>query len=87
MACTMDLMSSEETQWDEDNDGCTTKYYKKKPIPWRADKVNTFFERLDEKSTRASSLRSKDMTVPRSVGSPADRLKPLYHTESAWMFK
>ena len=46
MACTMDLMSSEESQWDEDNDGCTTKYYKK-PIPWRADKVLSSFQRYD----------------------------------------
>jgi len=80
-------MSSEESQWGEDNNGCASKYYKKKPIPLWADKVNTFFERLDEKSTRASSLCSKYMTVPRSVGSPSDRLKPPYHTESAWKFK
>jgi len=36
-------MSSEESQWGEDNNGCTSKYYKnKKPIPLWADKVNTF---------------------------------------------
>ena len=74
----MDMMSSEESEWLDENDGVSIKTYVTRPFVWRAQKVTDFFHQLDKAHQRTASQRSKAMTQGRSEGMPSDNLKPTH---------
>lgn len=47
-----------------------------RPLPWRSDKVNSFFSSLDSKFIKNQSKKSVMMTIHRSKGLPSDRSRP-----------
>ena len=47
-----------------------------RPLPWRSDKVNSFFSSLDSKFSKNQSKKSAMMTIHRSKGLPSDRPRP-----------
>ena len=55
-----------------------------RPLPWRADKVSSFFRSLDKKQDKRRSKKSKVMTYERKTGLPSDRLKPVRGSEPVW---
>lgn len=86
-ALTVEMMTSEESEVLEENDGGSVKVYNKRPLTWRADKVTDFFHQLDDKQRHMVSQRSKEMTRSRGEGLPSDRAKPLYLSKYTWLFK
>ena len=71
-----ELISSE----DSDDDGS----FFVRPLPWRSDKVTTFFLNLDRKQDKRRSRKSKVMTYERKRGLPSDRAKPRHGSLPAW---
>ncbi len=86
-ALMLEMITSDESEWLEDNDGYSSKAITNKPLPWRSDKVTEFFHRLDEVHKRRTSQRSKDMTLPKCEGTPSDRPKPSHLDKLPWLFK
>lgn len=80
-----DCISSEDSDWEEDNGGNTYKTFTVKPIPWRSDRVSNFFHALDRKAKKSASQKSTMMSFVRKVGIPSDRPKPVGFPE--WVYK
>ena len=76
----LELMSSEESDSDEDNASFTVH-----PLPWRHEKVGRILVSLDKKADKNQSKRSKLMSFPRVQGLPSDRPKPVNVPD--WVFK
>ena len=72
----IDMMSSEDSEWEEDNEGNSYKTFMTRPIPWRSEKVSSFFHTLDHKAKKSSSEKSVMMSFGRRKGVPTDRQKP-----------
>ena len=70
-----EMMSSEESDGDDNGDEESTVFVVR-PLPWRSDKVNSFFSSLDSKFSKNQSKKSAMMTVHRSKGLPSDRPRP-----------
>ena len=70
-----EMMSSEESDGDDNGDEESTVFVVR-PLPWRSDKVNSFFSSLDSKFSKNQSKKSAMMTVRRSKGLPSDRPRP-----------
>ena len=83
----IEMLSSEESDWIEGNDGSNTKVINTRPLHWRADKVTDFFYKLDDTYKHSASQRSLEMTRPRGKGLPSDRPKPLQLSKCQWLFK
>lgn len=86
VALVNDMMSSEESEWLEENDGGTKKIYKTRPLVWRAKKVTDFFCQLDQIHLRSASQRSREMTRGRDTGLPSDNPKPISLIKYPWLF-
>ena len=80
----LDLMSSEESA-AEDSDSDDDHTFTVRPLPWRADKVTSFFTQLDKKYCKGQSKRSAIMTLKRQVGIPSDRTKPSSSDLPSWV--
>ena len=64
-----EMISSEES--DDENEE-----FKVRPLPWRSDKVDSFFSSLDMKSNKNRSKKSAMMTIHRTKGLSSDRSRP-----------
>ncbi len=78
-------MSSEDSEWEEDNEENHYKFFTTRSIPWRSEKVSNFFFALDRKSKKTSSPKSATMTFSRREGIPTDRQMPEGLPE--WLIK
>ena len=78
MPClTMDLMSSEESASDEEeNDGASGFSFTVRPLPWRSGKVTGFLLSLDQKFYKNQTKRSQMMMQEHVKGLPSDRQQP-----------
>lgn len=74
-----ELISSE----DSEDDGS----FLIRPLPWRSEKVTSFFCNLDKKQDKKKSHRSKIMTFERKTGPPSQRSKPLDGSVPAWAIR
>ena len=83
----LELISSEESEWEEDSDGNTYKVFYTHPLPWRGKKVNDVFNALDRKARKDASQKSHMMTFSRLEGLPSDRAKPEGLGFPNWVFK
>ena len=75
----LELISSEESEWKEDNDGNAYKVFYTRPVrplPWKGKKVNDVFNALDRKARKDASQKSHMMTFSHLEGLPSDRAKP-----------
>lgn len=79
-----ELMSSEESDDDDEND---EGGFVVRPLVWRSDKVTNLFNKLDHKSKKNASVRSKKMTFSRKSGLPSDRQRPPDGNLPDWCFK
>ena len=83
------LMSSEESGEEETEGHERSKVLTKRPLPFRSEKVDVFFKKLDDlainekKKTSASSR----MMMPRKIGPPSRRTLPDKMQFPAWAFK
>lgn len=56
-----------------------------KPLLWRSAKVGRFFKKLDDKAAKTKkSRKSIQQTLPRVLGNPSSRLKPLSFPDDFW---
>ena len=70
---TAEFMSSEESASEsEENEG----KFIIRPIPWRSEKISSFFASLDKKAAKNQSRRSVRMTMGRKPGLPSHRAMP-----------
>ena len=72
----MDMISSEKSEHEMDEDGRKITKFFVHPIPWRSTKVNNLFESLDKKFLKKQSERSEMMTIKRFRGKPSLRTCP-----------
>ena len=79
----MDMITSEDSDWLDDNDSGSTKIYVTRPLVWRATKVSNFFHQRDENHQRTATQRSKEMTE----GMPSNRPKLAHLEKYLWLFK
>ena len=76
-----EAMSSEES--DDENEEVITV----KPLPWRAEKVSSFFHRLDNKMKQSKSTQAKRQRKQRIEGSNYSlRLRPVGTSIPEWAF-
>ena len=76
-----EAMSSEESD-DEKEEIITIK-----PLPWRAEKVSSFFHRLDNKMKQSKSTQAKRQRKQRIEGSNYSlRLRPVGTSIPEWAF-
>ena len=71
------FISSEESGDEEDDNGVLRSVLKVKTLRWRSSTVTKFFKKLDEKSLRGKTTRSKRQTLPRVLGNVSERPKPV----------
>lgn len=71
-----ELISSEDSETETDEEGGKCFQFTVRPLPWRSDKVSSFFSQLDAKSAKYQSKKSSLMTHKRVHGLPSDRPKP-----------
>ena len=64
-ALSEEVMSSEDSEWEEDNDGNTYKTFVIRPIPWQSEPVTAFLHALDKKNKNSSTQKSVMMTFYR----------------------
>jgi len=83
----LELISSEESEWEEDNDGTAYKVFYTRPLPWRAKKVDDVFNALDRKAKKDASQKSHMMTFSCQEGLVSDRAKPEGLGLPNWVFK
>ena len=86
---TKDFMSSEES--GEDNNGAgdaieKTQVLYIRPLTWRAPKLNRFFKSLDHKAEKKRTRQGKQQTLPRLIGAPSRRPKPIGFNEDFFGF-
>ena len=74
-----ELVSSEES----DEDGAFVIH----PLPWRSEKVTTFFTSLNRKGDRRKSRKSKMMTFERKTGFMSDRARPCPGSVPDWALR
>ena len=76
------FMSSEESESED--------VIEVHPLPWRSDRVTTFFHALDEKAREKKSPQARRQMKARREGSSSSRPKPANEDSSsgrnAWMF-
>ena len=76
-----ETMSSEES--DEENEEIIFV----KPLPWRAEKVSSFFHRLDSKVEKSKSTQAKRQRKQRIEGSDYSlRSRPVGSSIPDWAF-
>ena len=76
-----EIMSSEESE--QENEEVITV----KPLPWRADKVSSFFRRLDSKVEKSKSTQAKQRRKQRVEGSEYSlRSRPVGSSIPDWAF-
>ena len=77
---TVDLMSSEESEsdYDDENERCGDIRFGfiVRPLPWRSDRVTNFVLSLDQKFYKNQTKRSQMMMQKREKGLPSDRPQP-----------
>ena len=83
----LELISSKESEWEEDNDGTAYKVFYTRPLPWRAKKVDDVFNALDRKAKKDASQKSHMMTFSRQEGLVSNRAKPEGLGLPNWVFK
>ena len=71
------FMSSDES----DGDSIVTK-----PLTWRSQLVDKFFERLDQASQEGKSPQARRQTKPRVMGEPSSRPRPVDDSLPSWAF-
>lgn len=83
----LDLMSSEESgdEDGEDEDSEGGHAFRVRPLPWRSEKVTSFYIQLDKKFSKKQSRRSSIMTLKRHIGLVSDRPQP--YDLPNWMVK
>ena len=72
-----DCMSSEESE--EENTVIV------RPLPWRAELVNTFFATLDQKMMEERSAQARRQLKSRVIGEPSTR--PTCESLPSWALK
>ena len=83
---TVEMMSSEESDaGSESEDNGASSGFITHPLPWRSDKVSSFFKSLDHKAHKGQTRRSKQMTQARVTGFSSQRPKPAGLPD--WVFK
>jgi len=84
----LELISSEESEWEEDNDGTAYKvFYIYPPTSMASKKVNDVFNTWDRKAKKDASQKSHMMTFPCQEGLVSDRAKPEGLGLPNWVFK
>ena len=84
-AMRIDMMSSEESGQEGDNDVIVIK-----TLPWRSEQVNKLMNQLDKKVDVGRTPQARRQMMPRVVSSePSLRSKPLDidDTLPSWLFK
>ena len=57
-----------------------------KPLPWRGQKANRLMKKLDSKSQKQKNKQSVIQTLPRIIGHPSSRRKPMSFSDDFWGF-
>ena len=76
---TEDLISSEDSK----DDGS----FLVRPLPWRSEKVTSFFSSLDRKQSKRKSRKSKMMMMARKEGQMSERPKPPPGSLPTWALR
>lgn len=79
------FMSSEDSE-EEETEGRRSKVLTMRPLPFRSEKVDTFFKKLDDLAAnekKKTSISSR-MMIPRRIGPPSDRTPPVRLQFPAW---
>ena len=76
---TKEFMSSEESG-DENNSVIV------RPLPWRSNRVDSFFQSLDKSSLEGKSPQSLRQMKKRVIGEVSSRSKPDSHGLPSWAF-
>ena len=80
-----EMMSSEESDAGSNSDNESSSALCKRPLPWRNEKVSSFFKSLDHKVTKGQSKRSQQITQNRTAVVVSQRPKPAGFPD--WVFK
>ena len=80
------LMSSEESEEEETESHGKSKVLTKRPLSFRSEKVNIFFQKLDDLALneKKKTSTSNRLTVPRKIGALSRRTLPDKLKFSAW---
>ena len=57
-----------------------------KPLSWRSQLVDDFFQRLDQASQEAKSPQARRQTKLRVMGEPSSRHRPVDDSLPSWAF-
>lgn len=83
LAMRMDIMSSEESEIEGDDDVIIIK-----PLPWRSNAVNEMIQRLDARIRENRSSQARRQAKTRDYSSlPSSRGKPILGDLPKWLFK
>ena len=80
------LMSSEESAEEETESSGRSKFLIKGPLSFRSEKVNVFFQKLDDLAVNGKKTSANRMTIPRKTGAPSGRTLPNGLKFPAWAF-
>lgn len=81
------LMSSEDSAEEETESGGLSKFLMKRPLSFRSEKVNVFFQKLDNLAVNEKKKTSANrMTIQRKTGAPSGRTLPNRLQFPAWAF-
>ena len=72
-------MSSEESDVDNEDEVLTLH-----PLPWRAEKVDTLFRKLDEITLKAKSPQARRQMKKRVLGIESNRSTPSIAGVPSW---
>ena len=80
------LMSSEESAEEETESSGLSKFLIKGPLSFRSEKVNVFFQKLDDLAVNGKKTSANRMTIPRKTGAPSGHTLPNGLQFPAWAF-
>ena len=84
-AFTVELISSEESDVEEEEDGSQSVAFLIRQLPWRSDVVTELFLNLDHKFCKKQSKKSTQMTLRRYKGE--DSTRPVPNGVPTWCIK
>lgn len=80
------LMSSEDSAEEETESGGLSKFLMKRPLSFRSEKVNVFFQKLDDLAVNEKKTSANWMTIQRKTGAPSGRTLLNRLQFPAWAF-